>query len=72
MKQCIGMESDVPCGTEWLTFTLPGILEEEREGLSAAVANRHRGTVMTIRKADGHILGLVPEAVYMDVVLCLD
>lgn len=88
------------CGTEWLSFTLPGIPEEEREGLSAAVANRHRGTVMTIRKADvrnvvyysdtkgGEIVfrletaskdrptviysGLVTEAVYLDVVLCLD
>lgn len=47
-----GAEADVVCGTEWMTFQLPGISEEERQAFGTAVANHEWSTVLTIRKAD--------------------
>jgi len=47
-----GKKADVRCGTEWITFTLPGFSEEERKSMGPTVANRATGTALTIRKRD--------------------
>lgn len=65
-------EKQVICGDEWVTFSLPGIPEGERQEVGLPMVNAPKETVLTLRKGDLRNLVFFPDTRGGEVVFRLE